>query len=54
MAEDRKYTIRKGGKVIVASSCPACGYSTEELKQLRAAGYELYEDGKRVKRGGKK
>jgi len=43
------YTIRKDGKIIVSSSIPACGYSTDELKSLRAAGYDLYEGSKKVK-----
>ena len=45
------YTLRKGGVVCVSSSLPGCGYSTQELKELRAAGFELYEDGQKVKRG---
>lgn len=44
------YTIRKNGMDVVASSIPGCGYSTQELKELAAAGYELYVDGKKVKR----
>lgn len=43
------YTIRKDGKIIVSSSIPACGYSTDELKSLRAAGFELYEGNKKAK-----
>lgn len=42
------YTLRKGGVVCVTSHAPDCGYSTQELKELRAAGYILYCDGKRV------
>lgn len=44
------YTIRKNGLDVVESSIPGCGYSTQELKELAAAGYELYMDGKKVKR----
>ena len=44
------YTLRKGGVVCVQSSLPGCGYSAKDLKELRAAGFELYEDGKKVKR----
>lgn len=44
------YTIRKDGVICVESSLPACGYSAQELKELAAAGYELYKDGKKVKR----
>lgn len=43
------YTLRKGGIICVSSSIPGCGYSTQELKELRAAGYALYIDGKRQK-----
>ncbi len=42
------YTLRKGGVVCVTSHAPDCGYSTQELKELRAAGYHVYCDGKRV------
>lgn len=44
------YTLRKGGVVCVSSSLPGCGYTAQELKELAAAGFELYEDGKKVKR----
>lgn len=44
------YTIRKNGVDIVESSLPGCGYSAQELKELAAAGFELYQDGKKVKR----
>lgn len=44
------YTLRKDGVICCQSSLPGCGYSTEMLKELRAAGFELYEDGKKVKR----
>ena len=46
------YTLRKGGLVCVTSSIPGCGYSTKELKELAAAGYILYVDGKKAQRGG--
>lgn len=42
------YTLRKGGVVCVTSSLPDLGYTAQELKELRAAGYHLYCDGKRV------
>lgn len=48
--DGKVYTIRKDGLTIVQSSIPACGYTPEELKSLRAAGYALYADGKLVKR----
>lgn len=44
------YEIRKAGVVCCSSSLPDCGYTTQQLKELRAAGFDLYEDGKRVKR----
>lgn len=49
-SDGKVYTIRKDGKVLVKSSIPACGYSPEELKSLRAAGFQLYADGKLIKR----
>lgn len=45
------YTLEKDGVVCCRSSLPGCGYSTEMLKELRAAGFELYEDGRKVKKG---
>lgn len=48
--DGKTYTIRKGGKIIVQSSLPDCGYSKDELKSLRSAGFELYVDGKRAAR----
>lgn len=45
------YTLEKDGVVCCTSSLPDCGYSSEMLKELRAAGFELYEDGRKVKKG---
>jgi hypothetical protein len=45
------YTLRKDGVDCVRSSLPGCGYTAQELKSLAAAGYELFLDGKKVKRG---
>ena len=47
------YTLVKAGVVCCRSSLPGCGYSTEMLKELRAPGFELYQDGQKVKRQGK-
>lgn len=44
------YTLRKNGIVCVTSTIPGCGYSTQELKELASAGFELYKDGKKSKR----
>ena len=44
------YTIRKNGVDVVQSNLPGCGYSTQQLKELAAAGYELYKDGKKAGR----
>lgn len=44
------YEIRKAGVVCCSSSLPDCGYTAQQLKELRAAGFDLYEDGKKVKR----
>lgn len=44
------YSIRRDGVICGQSSLPDCGYSSEMLKELRAAGFDLYEDGKKVKR----
>ena len=44
------YTLKKDGVICCQSSLPGCGYSTELLKELRTAGYELFADGKKVGR----
>ena len=46
--DGKVYTIRKDGQTIVRSTIQNCGYTDEELKSLRAAGYELFADGKKV------
>lgn len=46
-----RYEIRKDGVVCCASSLPLCGYSPKTLKEMQAAGFELYADSKKVKRG---
>jgi hypothetical protein len=45
------YTLEKDGVICCRSSLPGCGYSTEMLKELHSAGFELYEDGRKVKKG---
>lgn len=44
------YEIRKGGVVCCASYLPLCGYDRQTIAEMRAAGYELFADGKKVKR----
>lgn len=44
--QEHKYEIRKDGRTYVSSPLPACGYSKETLKNMKRAGYRLYEDGK--------
>ncbi len=45
-----RYEIRKGGVVCCASYLPLCGYDQQTIKEMRAAGYELYADDKKVRR----
>lgn len=45
------YTLKRDGVICCQSSLPGCGYSTDMLRELRAAGYELFADGKKVWRG---
>lgn len=42
------YEIRKGGRVWVRSSVPDCGYTPQQLRSLRAMGFNLHkrEEGK--------
>lgn len=44
------YEIRKAGVVCCASYLPLCGYSPQIIKEMQEAGFELYADGKKVKR----
>lgn len=44
------YTICKNGVICAASNIPGCGYSTKELKELQAAGFEIREYGRKVKK----
>lgn len=43
-----KYEIRKSGTVFCSSSVKNCGYSAEQLRSMKAKGYNLYVDGKRA------
>ncbi|MBR5889147.1 MAG: hypothetical protein IKY92_03805 [Akkermansia sp.] len=45
-----RYEIRKGGVVCCASYLPLCGYDLLTIKKMQEAGYELYADGKKVRR----
>ena len=47
------YEIRKGGVTCCRSYLENCGYSTQTLREMLAAGFELYIDGKKAKRGRK-
>lgn len=44
------YEIRKNGIVCCASYLPLCGYDPQTIKEMRAAGFELYAAGKKVRR----
>ena len=44
------YEIRKGGVTCCRSCLENCGYSTQTLREMLAAGFELYIDGKKAKR----
>lgn len=44
------YEIRKNGVTCCASYLPMAGYDKQTIKEMLEAGYELYADGKRVKR----
>lgn len=44
------YEIRKGGVTCCRSYLENCGYSTQTLREMLAAGFELYIDGKKAKR----
>ena len=43
------YTIRKSGVDVLESHAPNCGYTPEELHDMKRAGYYLYKNGKKVK-----
>ena len=44
------WSVRRDGRVYAQSPLPRLGYSTETLREMAAARYELYRDGKRVTR----
>lgn len=44
------YEIRKDGVTCCHSYLENCGYSTQTLREMLAAGFELYIDGKKAKR----
>lgn len=50
MTTEPVWSIRKDGRVYAQSPLPRLGYSTETLRAMAAARYELYRDGKRVPR----
>ena len=41
--------ICKDGVIHRASNIPGCGYSTQELEELKAAGFEILEYGRKEK-----
>lgn len=45
-----RYEIRKNGVVCCASYLPLCGYTPQTIKEMQAAGFELYADGKKIKK----
>lgn len=46
-----RYEIRRGGLTVCQSSLERCGYSKKLLREMIAAGYGYYVDGKRAKKG---
>jgi len=48
------YEIRKGGVVCCQSYPENCGYSSQTIKEMLVAGFELYADGKKVNARGRK
>lgn len=42
----QKYEIRRDGSTVCASSLPMCGYPAKLLREMIAAGYRYYVDGK--------
>ena len=46
-----RYEIRRGGVTVCRSGLERCGYSEKLLRQIIAAGYGYYVDGKRAKKG---
>lgn len=42
------YEIRKGGEIYASSHLENLGYTPQRLKEMQAAGYELYVNGKKA------
>lgn len=40
------YEIRREGKTVCASPLPLCGYGKPKLREIVAAGYRYYVNGK--------
>lgn len=47
------YEIRRNGVTYCQSYLENCGYSPQTLREMQVAGFELYANGKKVKRRGK-
>lgn len=47
---DKRYSIRKNGRIYAQSDAPDCGYSRDTLRSMNSAGYFLFRDGKRLSR----
>lgn len=45
---NKKYSIRKNGRIYAQSDEANCGYSKEILRSMAAAGYFLFQDGKQI------
>lgn len=41
-----QYEIRRDGETVCRSPIPMCGYGAKMLKEIIAAGYRYYIDGK--------
>lgn len=44
------YEIRRDGVTVCSSTMPRCGYSAKTIREMIAAGYRYYADGKMQKK----
>ena len=45
-----QYEIRRNGEKVCVSSLPCCGYPVRMLRDMLAAGYQYFVDGKVIRK----
>ena len=45
------YTVKRGGRVLAYAECEKRPYSSEIEEQMLKSGYEIFVDGRKIRRG---